>query len=142
MALDTIIMDGDQVSFIPLFGGAIVAVQPGKIKGSGETTLKGKKVCIEGDEKSVEVANCSYIMPPFVIPGMGTLKIQQLGADQVTQKVKSGNKGVLLKGSIFTAVFEVSSAAKMPALPATPDPLTKYMGQGQLIPANTKVKAT
>ncbi|WP_298310723.1 hypothetical protein [uncultured Aquimarina sp.] len=142
MALDSIITDGDEVKFIPVFGSAIVSVQPGKIKASGKTTIKGKKVCIEGDEKKVEVANCSYIMPPFVIPGSGTLKIKQLAPDQLTQKTKSGNKNIILKGKFFVAVFEVKSPAKQPPPANTPDPLPMHIGQGMLIPNNTKIKGT
>jgi hypothetical protein len=141
MALDTIIINGDQVVFTPLFGSAIVSVQPGIMEGTGETTIKGESVCIEGDEKNVEIPNCSYIVPPFVIPGMGTLKIQQLAPNQVTQKVTSGGNGVIVRGGTFIAVFEVSSQAKQPPPSSAPDPMPKHMGQGQFIPTNTKIKA-
>lgn len=143
MALDTIILDGDEAVFAPLFGAAIVVVQPGKIEGTGETTINGKKVCIEGDEKTVEIKNCSYISPPFVAPGFGTVKIQKLDKGQLTEKVTSGDNKVILRGIVFTAEFVVDSgkAAKMPPPANTLDTNPKYMGRGQFIPANTKIKA-
>ena len=142
MALDSIIMDGDEVKFLPTFSGAVVSVKPGKIEASGKTTINGKKVCVEGDEKKIEITNCSYIMPPFTIPGSGTLKINNLTSGQLTQKTKSGNKSLLLEGKLFIALFEVQSPAELPTPPNTPDPVPLYIGQGKLISGNNKIKAT
>ena len=142
MALDVIIQDGDKAQFIPIFGAAIVAVKPGTIKATGNTTLKGKKVCIEGDEKSVEVAGCTYLAPPFVIPGTGTLTIKKLLPTQVAQKATSNNKALILKGQMFVAEFKVDAKAKMPPPANTEDPMPMYTGQGQFMPANNKVKAS
>ncbi len=140
--MDVIIMDGDQVNFLPVFGSALVSVQPGKMIASGKTTIKGKKVCVDGDESKVEVANCSYVAPPFVIPGTGTLTIKKLAPDQLTQKSKSGNKSIVIKGNMFIAEFKVTAQAKQPPPTNAPDPVPMYPGQGQLIPANTKIMAT
>ena len=82
MALDLVITDGDEVKFLPNFGVAIVSVKPGKMVASGETTIKGKKVCVEGDEKSVEITDCSYISGAFV-DGKGTLTIKKLVPNQL-----------------------------------------------------------
>ena len=142
MALDVIIQDGDKVQFLPQCGGAIVAVKPGTITASGKTTLKGKKVCVEGDESSVEVAGCNYLAPPFVVPGTGTLTIKKLVPGQLAQKVTSGNKALILKGQMFIAEFKVDSQAKMPPPANTPDPVPMYIGQGQFMPANNKIKAS
>ncbi len=142
MALDIIIMDSDEVQFLPTFSGAVVSVKPGTLKASGKTTINGKKVCIDGDEKKVEVTNCSYIIPPFTVPGSGTIKINNLTSDQLTQKAKSGNKSLLLKGKLCIALFEVKSPAKLPPPVNTPDPVPMYIGQGKLMPKNTKIKAT
>lgn len=139
MALDTIILDGDQVAFNFKFGTAIVRIEPGIMKGTGKTTIKGKKICIEGDEKSVEIANCLYVAPPFVVAGVGTIKILQLAPNQLTQKVKSGDDRVIVRGSTFIAVFEVTSQAKQPPPTNAPDPIPKHIGQGQFIPTNTKI---
>ncbi|MCB0375312.1 MAG: hypothetical protein KDD04_05275, partial [Sinomicrobium sp.] len=121
MALDTIIIDGDEVEFSTI---ATLTLIPGKpktqIKATGKTTLNGKKVCVEGDEKNVEITNCSYTMPPFTVPGSGTLKIKQLVPNQLTQKAASGNKRIILQGKLFIAQFDVTSPAKQPPPANTP----------------------
>ena len=140
--MDLILVDGDQVTFLPVFGNAIVSVQPGKMIASGKTTIKGKKVCVAGDESKVEVKNCSYVAPPFVLPGQGTLTIKKLGPNQLTKKSKSGIKNIIIKGNAFIAEFKVTSPAKQPPPGNTPDPLPMYPGQGTLIPSNSKIKAS
>lgn len=140
--MDLIIMDGDKVEFSSV--GPITLLPPlprTVIQASGKTTINGKKVCVEGDEKKVEIS-CSYTMPPFIIPGSGTLKIKNLGPNQLTQKAKSGNKGLILKGKLFTAIFEIESPAKQPPPANTPDPMPLYIGQGKFIQSNIKIKAT
>jgi hypothetical protein len=142
---DFILIDGDIVNFVAAFTPAVVAVRPGNLTASGPNTLNGKKVCIDGDEKSVAVESCSYMTPAFPIAGMGTLKIQKLGGDQTATKTNSGNKPMLLKGSMFTAVFEVQSPAKQPPPPISgglDDPMKKYMGNGSFQTANTKYQGT
>jgi hypothetical protein len=141
--MDFILIDNDTAQFLPSFGAAIVVVQPGKLKASGASTFKGKKVCVAGDEDSVEVQGCMYTSGGFVIPGTGTLKISGLGGDQTAKHTKSGGKKMLLKGSMFQAKFEVQSPAQQPAPPAppVPDPMSSYSGgQGQFITTNTKYK--
>ncbi len=88
-----------------------MVVQPGNMRASGPATLNGKKVCVDGDEGKVAVPGCSYIAPPHVIPGTGTLKISELASNQKATKTNSGSKAVLLKGSQFDAKFEVQSPA-------------------------------
>ena len=144
MAADIIVMDGDMVNFMPACGAAIVVVQPGKMKASGKTTLNGTKVCVEGDEANVQVPGCSYMTPAFPVPGTGTLKIDSLAPDQLTQKTKSRGKAIVLQGATFDSVFEVQSPAQFVAPPAPPqmDSAPSYKGKGQLITANIKIKAT
>ncbi len=143
MALDTIIIDGDTVQFNPTYGLAIVAVKPGKITASGKTKINQKKVCVQGDEKSVVVANCSYTTPSFPVPGLGSLKIASLMTNQTSRKSKSGKKAILKKGSVFTARFEVTSPAKLINPTGTLlDAAPFYMGTGTLIASITKIKAT
>lgn len=139
---DILLHDGDQALFLPAFTPAIVVVQPGKITGKGKADSGGKPVCVAGDEGSVEVTGCSYITPSFPIPGSGTLKIAQLAGDQKSQTVKSDGKAVLLKGSMFTAKFEVQSPAQQPTPGGpVPDPMKQYSGQGQFVPMLMTVKA-
>lgn len=142
---DFILIEGDTVSFLPTFGAAIVVPQPGKLEGSGPGTLKGKKICVEGDEGKVSVAGCTYMTPQYCIPGSGTLKIDALAGDQKATKTKTGAKAVLLKGQQFTAKFEVQSPAQQPPPgPGSPipDPTPQYSGNGMFITANTHFKGT
>jgi hypothetical protein len=134
-----ILIDGDVVNFNPAFGLATVMVTPGILQGGGGSTLQGKPVCIEGDEKNVSVAGCSYTAGPFSIPGTGTMKIESLGSDQIAKKTKSAGKAVLLRGSLFTAKFEVQKSAEQPASPKPiPDPNSQYLGNGTFQTMNTK----
>ena len=141
---DFILIDGDKATFMPAFGAAIVVVQPGSLKGSGPATLNGKKICVEGDEKSVEVSGCSYIAGSFSIPGTGTLKISALAGNQKASNTRTGGKVVLLKGGQFTAKFEVTNQAKMPSPPGppVPDPTPQYLGQGMFTTTNRKFKGS
>ncbi len=144
MALDTIVVDGDKVLFDRTYGPATVVVKPGKIKATGKTTVQNKKVAVKGDEGKVEISGCTYISAAFPIPGTGNLKIAALGPDQVTKKIKSGGKPILVQGSVFIARFEVQSPAKIipPGSAPVSDPTPFYMGTGKLLPSNDKVKAT
>lgn len=142
---DFILIDGDSVLFQCNCGLAIVSIKPGKIKGTGDGTLNGKKLCIDGDEKSVEVKDCMYITPMYPIPGKGTLKIDALAGDQKAQKTQTSGKPVLLKGKFFTSKFEVATAAKeapQPPKPQLSDTMTSYSGQGQFLTNNKKFKGT
>ena len=139
---DFILIDGDMVTFLPAFGAAIVVVQPGTLAGSGPATIGGKKVCVDGDETKVSVPGCQYIAGAFVVPGTGTLTIASLGGDQKGTKTNSGGKAVLLKGSQFTAQFEVQSPAKQPPTANTPDSTPKYSGNGSFVTTNTKFKGS
>lgn len=147
MALDTIIMDGDQVVFQPLMGAAIISVKPGKMIASGKTTLNAIPVCVAGDEKKVEVPGCDYLTATHLKPGKGTLKIDALAANQLTVKAKSGQKSIILKGGQFDAVFEVQVPAEDIKPVASggapiPDSTASYAGKGQFIPSNATIKAT
>jgi hypothetical protein len=142
---DFILIDGDIVSFLPNFGAAIVVPQPGKLQGSGPGTLKGKKLCVDGDESKVSVAGCTYMTPQYSIPGSGTLKIAALAGDQKATKTNTGGKAVLLKGKQFTAKFEVQSPAKQPPPgPGSPipDSTPQYSGNGMFISTNMTFKGT
>ena len=83
-----------------------------------------------------------YTTPVYSVPGMGTLKIAALGGDQKAQKTNSAGKPMLLKGSIFTAKFEVQSPAKMPPPASTPDATPQYSGTGNFQTTNTKWQGT
>lgn len=141
---DFILVDKDKANFIPAFGKAMVVVKPGELKASGKTKLKDKKVCIDGDEKDVEVPGCMYVAPPYVIPGTGTLKIDSITGKHKAKETKSGGKLVLLKGAMFKAKFEVQNPAKQPqpSAPPVPDSTSSYSGKGSFITTNTHFKGT
>jgi hypothetical protein len=143
---DFILVEGDKANFLPSFGAAIVMVRPGDLKGSGQATLNGKKVCVDGDEKNISVPGCVYVTPQYSIPGTGTLKIAALAANQKASKTKSGGKPVLLKGGNFTATFEVQSPAQQPPPappgPPIPDPTPQYSGNGIFMTTNLKFQGT
>jgi hypothetical protein len=139
---DLIIIDGDQAEFNPSFGLATVVVRLGEIKGSGNSSLQGKKVCIVGDETSVSVPGCIYITPIYSLPGIGTLKIDVLGDDQIAQKTNSVGTPMILKGSTFIAKFEVQTPAFTPPPISVPDVVPQYSGIGSFITTNTKWRGT
>ncbi len=140
---DLVLMDGDQVVFLPAFSPAIVIVQPGKLAGSGPATLNGKAICVDGDETKVSVPGCAYMTPSHPIPGTGTLKIAALAGNQKATHTQTGGKLVLLKGAMFTAKFEVQSPAQQPTPGGpVPDASPQYSGQGQFVTLNSKVSAT
>lgn len=140
---DHVLIDGDQAVFLPMFGAAVVVVQPGKLAGSGPATVGGKAVCVDGDEGKVSVPGCAYMTPVYAVPGTGTLKIDALAGDQKAQHTQTGGKKVLLKGSMFTAKFEVQSPAQQPTPTGpVPDASPSYSGQGQFVTTNLKVTAT
>lgn len=142
--MDTVLVNNDHAIFDPvLTGGMIISpIAPGMVKGSGQITAGKQKVCIKGDETSVTVPGCSYIAGGFVIPGTGTFKIKKLAQDQVSKKTKTGNKAILLKGSLFKAEFTVNSPAQQPNPPApnVPDPQKKYKGTGKFQSFNVVYK--
>lgn len=143
--MDYILVDGDKANFLPNFGAATVIVQPGTLQASGPATRGAKKVCVDGDEKSVSVPGCTYMTPQYSIPGTGTLKIESLAGDQTGQKTNSGGKAVMLKGSQFTAKFEVQSPAQQPPPgPGSPipDSTAQYSGNGMFITTNTKFRGS
>ncbi len=133
---DYSIIEGDLALFIPAFGAATVVVRPGTMQGSGKTALNGKKLCLEGDEKDLAVMGCLYITPQFSVPGSGTLKIDKLGSDQLSKKTKSGRKPIIVKGSTFTAKFEVMAPAVDPL--GIPDATPSYSGSGNFFTNNMK----
>jgi len=141
---DFILVTGDMAMFIPAFGQAVIVPVPGTLAGTGRASIGKKPVCVDGDEKNVIVPGVAYMTPSHPIPGVGILKIDSLGGDQKATKTKAGGKAVLLKGSTFTAKFQVSAPAMQPAPPGppVPDANPEYTGQGQFITTNVQVKGT
>lgn len=139
MATDQLIGEGDTVQFFNVFENAIVVVMPGKMKASGGITLLGKRICVAGDEKQVEVPGCLYMAGAF-LNGTGTLTIKTLSGNQLTKKSTSGGKAMILKGGQFKAEFKV--VVKAVNSTGAQDPKSSYNGFGKFVPANQKIKAT
>ncbi len=142
---DFILIEGDQVIFLPHFGAATVVVKPGQLKGSGPCTLNGKKLCIVGDEAAVSVPGCAYTSGAFTIPGTGTLKVASLGANHTARQTNTGGRPLLLKGSNFIAKFEVQTAARQPPKgpgAPIPDSAAHYTGAGQFATTNNVLKTS
>ena len=136
-----ILVDGDLALFQPTFGAATVIVQTGTLQASGPATIGDKKICVDGDESQLQVPGCMYMTAQYSIPGTGTLKIAALAGDQKAKKTKTGGKAVLLKGSQFTAKFEVQSPAQQPPPgpgSPVPDATPQYSGQGLFMPSQMK----
>ena len=141
---DFILVTGDMVQFNPAFTPAIVTVQPGVLAGTGMGTIGGKPICVQGDEAKVIVPGCPYITASHPIPGVGILSIAALGGDQIAVQTQCSKKPVLLKGSMFTAKFQVATPAQQPAPPGPPipDASPTYSGTGMFITTNMTVKGT
>ena len=140
---DYILINGDTVNFNPAFGLATVSVKQGTLMGTGTGSVGGQPLCVDGDEKNVQVPGCQYIAGSYSIEGAGTLKIHALGGDQKAVKIKKGGKPVLLVGSLFIAEFEVTVPAMQPQpAPASPipDPTPFYLGNGTFETKNQKWK--
>ncbi len=143
--LDFILITGDQVIFKPTFTKATVGVRPGRLTGTGRAKVKGKTICIEGDEKKVIVPGCTYTSPPYITPpGSGTLSIASLAPNQKAKRVKSKGKAVLLKGTSFRAKFQVTLPAMKPPPPPPPIPdfMRVYFGTGTFTTSNNRAKGT
>lgn len=140
---DFILINEDQVIFDELFTLAKVTVKKGELKASGKAKVGDKAVCLKGDEGKISVGPCDYVMPPFMKEGKGMIKIQSL-TNHVAGKTKDSGKEVLLKGSKFVAVFEVTVPAQLPpgTIPMQTDPAPKYIGSGSFETKNTKFKGT
>lgn len=140
-----VLLDGDDVLFLPSFAPAVVTVRPGKLKASSPKMIEGRNMCLDGDEKNVSVPGCVYITPQYSIPGTGTLKVVALGPDHRAALTKVLGKAALLKGGNFTAVFEVLSPAQQPPRgPGSPipDPTRSYTGAGMFGTTNNWLHVT
>jgi hypothetical protein len=113
------------------------------IPATGKTMVHNKTVCVVGDEKNV-IKLHAYTHPGHPIPGSGMFKITKLNDDQKTKKTTDNDKKIIIKGSQFTAEYEVTGPAILPT-PKGPedDKKTKYTdGKGKFVDLpNTDVYA-
>ena len=115
---------------------------PGPLLGTGMTVMaESSPICLLGDQiPPMWRSPMPYTAPPFVTPGVGTLQVILTPTNQTA--LTMNGKAILIKGSVFQAMFNVSSPAMMPS-PAgpVPDPLLVKPGIAQFITENVTVKA-
>jgi len=109
-----VVIDGDVLTFNPQLGAITITPPPQpQIRGSGEASIEGKKVCIVGDEEQVSFT-VDYIKPPFVAsPGKGTLTIKALASDQQAA-FATAPAPIIVVGSQFTTQFQPTTPAQDP----------------------------
>ncbi|QMU64746.1 MAG: hypothetical protein GKR88_10905 [Flavobacteriaceae bacterium] len=143
--LDVVLINGDYAIFDNTLAGGVITgpTLPGIMRGTGNASVNNQKVCVEGDEKSVQVPNCPYIAGSYSIPGMGTFTVKEVAQDQKSSKTTLKEKAVLLKGSVFKATFTVNTPAQQPNPPGPnllDGPGKKYEGTGKFQSLNTRYK--
>jgi hypothetical protein len=140
---DFVMIDGDLAVFMPNFGVATVVVQPGTMRGSGPATKGGKKLCLVGDERDLQVPGCAYVTPQHPIPGVGTLAIKALADGQEARTTHRGVPLILVGGSFEAKLTVQSPAMRPPPGPGSPIPdiTLEYTGQGSFVTANLAFKA-
>jgi hypothetical protein len=108
---------------------------------SANVTVNMMPICLEGDELPPPIMiPLPYTAPPFVTPGMGTLKLTLTPMNKTV--LSNNSKKILIKGTPFIAEFNVVVPAMQPT-PAgpVPDPVMKKPGQAQFITTTVNVKA-
>ncbi len=137
-----VVIDGDALTFNPQLGAVTITPPPQpQIRGSGEASIEGKKVCIVGDEEQVSFT-VDYIKPPFVAsPGKGTLTIKALASDQQAAFATAPAPApIIVVGSQFTTQFQPTTPAQDPQGKPDTD-LKAVTGVGTFINSQTFVTA-
>lgn len=142
MPPDFILKQGDMIRITimpPTVVPALMAPVP-LLGSSSDMTVMMMPVCLEGDElpPSLQIP-LMYMSPPYVVPGMGTLSLS-LTPTNTTMRTKNGDP-ILIKGTPFTAEFQVSAPAIQPSVPPVPDPVSKKTGIAEFITTNARAKA-
>lgn len=137
---DTVILDQDALQFQPMFGNRLVIPSgPAQIRGNGHCTINGRKSCVSGDEKMVQV-NAVYTTSTHTVPGNGVITISSLDSAQLARAVGSP-AALIVKGQQFTAQFRPLKPAQMPPPANTPDVSTPSNGRGVFVPSQFFVQA-
>ncbi|RUL79070.1 hypothetical protein EKH80_03055 [Dyella choica] len=127
-------IDQDQLKIDSAFGHRMVTItaSPAVIRGSGQATVGGKKVCIAGDESKVNL-NATYTAPGFANSGVGVVTIVGLDASQLAPGCTSGAALITRggAGAKFNALLTVTTPASNPTPPGGADPATPGMGTGE-----------
>ena len=108
---------------------------------SRNLTINGLPACLMGDELPLQLQEpLPYTAAPFTAPGTGTLRLT-LSPANLSVRTRNG-KPLLLKGSVFTALFTIATPATQPT-PGGPvsDPVAVKTGTAEFITSNATVKA-
>jgi Contractile injection system spike tip protein len=146
-----ILRDKDTVEWIVAFlapgGPGIAFVQKGKLKATGKATIQGKKICLKDDFKSAK-EKVAYMAAQFPIPGSGgELLIKALLPVQISRKLRSGGKPVILQTAVAQGLYKVKGKAFI-FQPVAPVPVPKfdnakeYKGFSKFKTTNKKVRGT
>jgi hypothetical protein len=141
---DFVLKTGDMLQVtVPPPAVVPMLVAPVPLIGTGAPNLvNSMTICVQGDElPPVLRVPLPYVSPPFVTPGMGTLTLILTPAN-LTLRTSVGGKPALIKGTPFTAIFNVTVPAMQPTpVGPVPDPLVSKPGTAQFITTNINVRA-
>jgi hypothetical protein len=105
--------------------------------------VDGMPACVLGDEVPPPLRGLmSYTLPPFTIPGTGTLQVF-LEPDNMAVQTTTDGKPLLIRGRPFPVAFTVAVPAMQPT-PAGPllDPEAMKPGTAQFVTTNETVIAS
>ncbi|MFM0742100.1 hypothetical protein PQQ51_33145 [Paraburkholderia xenovorans] len=134
-----VVAEGDTIVIEPTFGSRqVVLLEPAFMSGSGEATIEGRRICVMGDEKRVEL-QAEYSIPGYS-PGAGIVSVEILDGSQMAPCVSSGAP-LILMGQQFTARFTPTVPAVMSSPPNTPDLMEPGIGRGRFVTQQVFVAA-
>lgn len=135
-----VIVDGDALTIVPVFGDHVVTItRPAKMVAGGKATIDGKKVCVVGDESNVRLA-ATYVTPVYSVAGSGMVTIE-LDASQKAKVASDGGTPLITMGATFIATFTATVPAQMPPPASTPDPVLTSKSTGAFAPSQIFVMA-
>jgi hypothetical protein len=140
-----IIKTGDQLQ-VTINPPAVVPqlISPMVLVGSSTNVLiGGQPICLQGDEIPPPLRGpLAYTSPPYV-NGFGTLQLVIVPPDNLTVQTNNGGKPILLQGTTFQAMLNVTVPATAPPGVVPPsDPVPVKTGMAQFITTNVTVQAS
>lgn len=136
-----ILVQGDIFTFKDSEDFKIDGLREKLITASGHATINGSRVCIKGDEETVQL-DVSYNKSSFPkghTPGTGVLSIKQVSEDQLVSHVFDSD--TLLLNGTSTCEYEAELKVVAPAIdttknPPVKDPEPSYQTSGTFTPKN------
>jgi hypothetical protein len=134
-----IVVDNDRCTFDKLAEAATTTVSSTTITGMGLADNLGNKLCIIGDERSVTQTGTYKTVVYSKTSGTITATIDSLDSVQISKKVFSNGKAVILCTGKYKVKFSVNTPAMDPDDKS--DTTSSYMGTGSFITSNTLVES-